>query len=106
MERRELESMKDIVENILSENIAARNSDNYLYYLVLKRVAADKGVDIDTMTVPTFLNHMKLYGLPGFETVRRSRQKLQAEQPELSAVSTVAIDRNANEMIFKAFARS
>lgn len=106
MKIKDISSIKDLIEVILTENTAARNSDNYLYYMVLKHVAAEKGIDLLSMTVPTFLIQMKQYGFPGFETVRRARQKLQAEQPELSAVGTVEEERMANEEIFRVFARS
>ena len=48
---------------------------------------------------------MKDYGFPGFETVRRSRQKLQATFPELAGDADVEGMRRVNEETFRDYAR-
>jgi hypothetical protein len=48
---------------------------------------------------------MKDYQFPAFETVRRTRQKLQAEFPELSGNREVQEHREANEAVFRDYAR-
>lgn len=74
----------ELVYKILQNHPGARNSDNQLYYLVCSVVGKRNGVDIESMPMPRFFLHMKEFGMPNFETVRRTRQRIQAEHPELA----------------------
>lgn len=100
-----LKRTTDIVKKLLIDKPECRNSDNILYYNVLKYVGQKNGVDIEKMSIPTFLLRMKDYGFPGFETVRRSRQKMQADFPELSATDEVEGYRNLKEQEYRNYAR-
>ena len=102
---KELKTTTDLVRHILQQNPQARSSDNCLYYMVLSAIGKKNGVDIERMSIPHFLFHLKDYGFPGFETVRRSRQKLQAEHPELAACDAVEGQRILNEQTFRDYAR-
>lgn len=93
-----------LVTSILEENKQARNSDSLLYLKVLERISEERGIHIHGITVPDFLTSMDVLGFPGFETVRRTRQKIQAANPELAACDKVAEYRAENEKEFKAFA--
>ena len=95
-----------IVKSILEEEEKARNSDSYLYLQVLYRVGQVKGIDVNAMSVPQFLLHRNQLGFPCFETVRRSRQKIQAEHPELAASDDVEAQRIINERVYRDYARS
>lgn len=99
-------AVSTLVKSILGENKQARNSDNMLYLKVLENYGACKGIDIDTMTVPTFLNELDKGTFPGFETVRRSRQKVQESCPELASDNTTRRMRKRNEDKFREFART
>lgn len=101
-----LKTTTDIVKAILIKHEECRNNDNLLYYHVLKHVGDRNNIDIESMSIPTFLLHIKDYGFPGFETVRRSRQKLQVEYPELSANYTVSVYRKMKEQEYRDYARS
>lgn len=90
----------EIVREILEEFPATRNSDNLLYIKVVERI--DKKLIYKPM-VDLFTNSKK-YGVPPFESVRRSRQKLQADNPWLKANETVAAERLVNEQIVEAYA--
>ena len=103
--RAELKSTKLIVKTILEQDQRARNSDSYLYFKVLERLGKERGFCLDYVSVTTFLLHMAEWGLPPFESVRRTRQKLQAEFPELSANKKVTEFRAENEAAFRDFAR-
>lgn len=73
---------------IMQEDEKTRSSDSLLYYKVLEVYAEAKGIDIHTMTVPELL--LEMYGdLPPFESVRRSRQKIQVLHPDLRAAPEV-----------------
>ncbi len=96
-----LKKVKNIVTSILAENEKARNSDSFLYLKVLQTV--DK--DLLNMPVGEFLANMGELNVPRFETVRRTRQKAQEENPSLSARPKVAEYREANEEVYRQFAR-
>lgn len=102
---KELMTVTGLVKAILIEDKQARNSDSFLYFKILKRIGKEKGIDIDSMFVTSFLLHMKDYQFPAFETVRRTRQKIQAEFPELSGNKEVQASRSENEAAFRDYAR-
>ncbi|MEG0416567.1 MAG: hypothetical protein RR565_10590 [Erysipelothrix sp.] len=58
------------------------------------------------MSVPSFLLQMKDYGFPAFETVRRSRQKIQETYPELLATGIIGKRRVKKENEYREFAKS
>lgn len=101
MKDKELNSIKALVKSILEEDEQARNSDSFLYFRLLERI--DKAV----LTIPVheFLLSMGLHGIPPFESVRRTRQKIQAECPWLAACDRVKELRTENEEIYREFAR-
>lgn len=101
----ELKTTQGIVLEVLKEQPMARSSDNYLCYLVYKVVGKKNGIDIDSMSMPTFFLHMKEFKFPATETIRRTRQKLQAEHPELAAEGNVEAQRTLNEEAFREYAR-
>lgn len=102
----ELKTTTDIVKRILQKCPDARNSDNILYYYVCGIIGKENGIDIERMSMPTFFLNLKKYGFPAFESVRRTRQKLQAEYSELSGNDHVQAQRMLNEEAFRDYARS
>lgn len=98
---KQLRKVRKTVISILEQNEKARNSDSLLYLEVLQ--AVDK--DLLNMPVGEFLSHMSELNAPPFETVRRTRQRAQAENPSLSACPKVAEYREANEIEYRQFAR-
>lgn len=102
----DLKAVSVIVKNILTDSVQARNNDNVLYLMVLNHVSNRNNIDIQSMTVPVFLLKMKDYGLPGFETVRRSRQKVQADNPELEGTESMRRKRAKQEAVYREFATS
>lgn len=91
---------KALVKEVLEENEKARNSDNELYVEVCYRV------NPYALTVPfaEVIGNLDKYGIPPFETVRRSRQLIQAERPDLRPNDEVALFRAENETAYKEFA--
>lgn len=77
------------VRAVLTEHEEARNSDNVLYMYIIKDIAKDKGIELEKLSAINLLSHMKEYGFPPFETVRRTRQKLQQHNEELRADAQV-----------------
>ena len=102
---KELMNTTTIVKEVLQKHTRARNSDNYLYYHVCSIIGQQKGIDINGMSMPTFLLKLSDSPFPAFETVRRTRQKLQASYPELAGTEKVEAQRVLNEEAFKDYAR-
>lgn len=100
----DLKNTTALVKSILEQDKQCRNSDSFLYLKVLSAVAKQKGIDLEKMTVPFFLLNLHGAGLPPFESVRRSRQKLQQHHPELAASEAVEGFRAENEREFRAYA--
>lgn len=105
MSKERLQGTTETVKAILESDRKSRDDDNYLYYLVLKRYGQKNGVDIDSMSIPRFLLHMKDYGFPPFESVRRARQKLQHDNPELASSHRVAEIRKLEESAYRSYVR-
>lgn len=103
--KQELMTTKALVKSILEQDAMARNCDNYLYLKVLGVVAHEKDKDILRVPVSEFLIHSSEWGVPPFETVRRTRQYIQRKNPALSACETVKEFRDENETDFRDFAR-
>lgn len=91
--------IKSLVKEILEENEDARNSDNTLYAEICYRH------NPSAMRLPfeEVIRYLDGYGLPPFESVRRARQKLQAERPDLRPNDEVALFRAENETAYKEF---
>jgi hypothetical protein len=103
--RSELISTKKLVKYILINDVRARNSDSYLYLKVLDVIAANKKIDITSIPVTDFLLKMSFWGFPPFESVRRTRQQLQHDFPDLSSSEGVQAVKHENEIVFRKFAR-
>ena len=102
----DLKSTKALVQTILEKEKRARNSDYYLYFRVIKTIADKHHIDLGGISVTDFLLNTELSTLfPPFETVRRARQKAQAEYPALSACEKVSQYRTDNEEVYRQFAR-
>lgn len=100
--QRELNNITDLVKGILTDIPAARNSDNLLYIKVVD-VLNSRALDKPFGEVMANLEDL---GLPCFETVRRTRQKVQMDHPELKADEKVQSFRAINEEIYKEYARN
>lgn len=103
-----LHNINAIVKSILEEDEQARNSDSYLYLKVLERIAPEigyKSTGFMSMSVYYFLLNMEKEGFPKFESVRRSRQKIQGKNTRLAASPKVEEYRAKNEKIYRDFAR-
>ena len=100
----DLKNTTALVKSILEQDKQCRNSDSLLYLKVLSVIGKQKGIDIEKMSVPYFLVNLHGAGFPGFETVRRTRQKIQQHNPELAACEAVEGFRAENEAVFRAYA--
>ncbi len=95
----------ELVKYILTTYPKTRSSDSFLYFKVLKEVGRQRGLDIEKMSIPYFLLNLHGSAVPCFETVRRTRQKLQQHYPHLASSEPVKGFRTANEAEYREFAR-
>ena len=102
----EIRNVTKMVEEILTDNRNARNSDDYLYYTVCHKIACDRRIPLEQLNAEFFLLNRSQLGFPNHETVRRARQKLQHDNPNLCADGKVEAYRAVNEEIFKDYVRS
>lgn len=98
----ELKNTTKLVKEILRSCPDTRNSDDLLFVKVCERI---NPLSINFSFATVLLNR-KEWELPAFESVRRTRQKVQAEHPELAGNSTVEGHRKVNEQIFKEYAKT
>lgn len=96
-----LKNISRIVTEILKEDKRARNSDSYLYLAVCQKINPDC-INRSFLYVMSQINDL---GLPKMESVRRTRQKVQHDHPELAGNRTVTDQRRENEQEFRKFAR-
>ena len=78
-----------IVEQVLIEVPATRNSDDLLYLKVCERI----NPMVLAIGFEEVLRNRNKYGLPPFESVRRTRQKLSSQYPELCGTDAVEAQR-------------
>lgn len=100
----ELKNTTKLVKAILEADARARNSDDYLYWKVVKQIQKQTVPAAPSLMFDTFMLHRAELGFPGFETVRRTRQKIQAECADLRATAQVEGYRSENETDFKTYA--
>ena len=98
----ELKNTTNLVKEILRSCPDTRNSDDLLYIKVCERI---NPLAINLSFNIVLLNR-KEWALPAFESVRRTRQKVQAEHPELAGNSTVEGHRKVNEQIFEEYSKT
>lgn len=97
-----MERLLDIqkkVEGILLDVPKTRDSDDELYFQIIANINPNLSAR------EVFLNREK-HGLPPYETVRRTRQKIQAERPELRGSLRTQIHRKEKEEKFLAYANA
>lgn len=100
----DLNTIQGLVEVLLEQDERCRNSDGFLYLRVLFTYAKKNGINLDAMSISDFLMNHHGKEFPIFESVRRSRQKLQAARPDLAASKAVEGFRAENEREYKAYA--
>ena len=100
----DLKTIHGLVQALLEQDTKCRNCDGYLYLRVLFTYAKKNGINLDAMSISDFLINHHGNDFPIFESVRRSRQKLQQHNPELAANDTVEGFRAENQAVYHAYA--
>ena len=100
----ELNTTKALVEKVLKEVPSTRDSDSLLYLNVIQNVAKEYNIRLENMSITTYLLNLSTSPFPCFESVRRCRCKLQAENSDLASSEKVADAKSQNEFAYKEFA--
>ena len=95
----DLHNAKLIIESVLRKDPQSRNSDDYLFIKVCSII----NPEFIKLPIEDALRLRSEMGIPSFETVRRTRQKAQAEHEELRACGVVQEYRKENEKAFYEF---
>lgn len=100
-----LKTIMAVVKDVLEREPFCRNSDSFLELEVLKVYAKDLGLDIGEMTVDTLYKNRVAWGFPKSESIRRTRQLIQAKHQELAPSEPIDAYRLAKEERIKSFVR-
>ena len=90
-----LKTIEKKVRAVLEKNEDARNDDMVLYLALCNACLKDAGA----MPLHKYL------GLPSFESVSRTRRKLQAQHPELAGSRPVQKMRATGEKAYRRYAK-
>lgn len=104
--KKDLKTTTALVQAILEEDEKARNSDSYLYLRVLNTVADKEHINLNEIHVIDFLLNLHKSPFPPFESVRRTRQRVQEKNPHLAPCKVVEEYRAEKEEEFVEYARS
>lgn len=98
---KQYKGVAEVVKKILTDEPATRDSDDLLYYKVCSRIVPG----VRQMTFYDVTVKRALHGIPPHETIRRARQKVQADYPELRGTEACLAVRRDQEIAYRAFAR-
>ena len=93
--------LQEVVQDILEDDIEARNCDDHLYAEVLRKI--NPGVLDKPFRV--VLNNFNQFDIPAYESVGRIRRKVQSKCPWLLASDKVRKMRTDNEEIYRKYAQ-
>ena len=96
-----LKTIESKVKPILEKDEEARNDDMTLYLKVCNSYLKDTGA----MPFAEVMLQYKFLGLPSFESVGRTRRKLQAKYPELAGNVRVRRLRTEGEKAYRKYAK-
>lgn len=100
-----IDTIHNMVEKVLENVPASRDSDELLYTLVVTDLLADKNVDINKLSFTTFLKNRKYYKLPSIESVGRARRKCQELREDLKSSDVVSYYKDEQEKEYREYAR-
>ena len=100
----QLEKFEDRVLSVLESNTQSRSDDMVLYLLVCNSYSNNEN-PIGKMPFEVVMKHYRELKLPHFESVRRTRQKIQATHPELGCLPEYRRNRKKMQKLYTDYAR-
>ena len=101
---RNLKTIEGKVRAVMQKDEEARNDDMLLYLKVCNGCLKDTGA-MPFAEVMAQYKYLEYLGLPSFESVGRTRRKLQAQYPELMGNARVRRLRAAGEKAYRKYAK-
>ena len=106
----ELNTIKELVEQLLTESEKLRGDDDLLYLSVIRIVHphwnnAHINTNIENAPIGEFFKMRKSAKLPTFESVTRCRRKVQEERPDLKPCEKIQEARKEQEEEFYNFSK-
>lgn len=98
---KDLKTIENRVRDILLSSKEARDDDMILYLLYCNRFGE---VRVGELPFEMVMNNYKVFHIPCFESVRRTRQKIQAATPELGCSPETRRARKKQQGKFKSYA--
>ena len=98
---KDLKTIESRVRAILANNEEARDDDMILYLMYCNHYGE---VRVGELPFEMVMNNYKVFHIPCFESVRRTRQKIQAATPEIGCSPEVRRARRKQQGKFKAYA--
>lgn len=98
-----LKTVEKMVYDVLKSNPKARDNDMELYYIVSKEFFYLTHGQAMLLFEDVMRNY-KALGIPCFESVRRTRQKIQAAHPELGCSPDVRRARHKMVRVYSKYA--
>lgn len=97
-----------LVKEILTDKPETRNDDNLLWLESVRAVVKNfkYGNKMTELTFAYVLKNIHSLGLPSFESVSRSRRKLQEKYPELRGSEYVRRKRSEREKVYREYAKN
>ena len=102
---KKLETVENRVLAVLKEHPEARNDDMKLYLLISKACIYDT-FGIADFSFEVVMSNYKAYGIPCFDSIRRTGQKIQAKYPELGCSPEVRRARHKMQRVYSDYAKS
>lgn len=99
--RENLPRVTATVEYYLRKDKKCRASDDHLYMCIVRDICRFKELPFAEMSFRDVMENRAELGIPKFETVRRSRQMLQAAKPELKPSKPVVQKRTELEKEYR-----
>ncbi len=99
-----LKNIENRVIRILRLHPDARNDDMELFLLVSESCICEKH-GINNFTFADVMANYKALCIPCFESIRRTRQKIQKKCPELGCSSEVRRARHRMERVYSEYAK-
>ena len=98
---KDLKSVEKKVRAILEKNEDARNDDMVLFLSLCNTCLKDAGA----LPLAEIMTQYKYLGLPSFESVSRTRRKVQARYPELVGSRSIQKLRSTGEKAYRKYAK-
>lgn len=98
---KDLKTVEKKVRAILEKNEDARNDDMVLFLSLCNVYLKDAGA----LPLAEIMTQYKYLGLPSFESVSRTRRKVQARHPELVGSRPIQKLRETGEKAYRKYAK-